>query len=139
MSRQLVLRCSFAGPLEKFLEVNGYDECLDGLSFEDVCLGLRLCKAGNTIWLDQRMLTFESEETHHNPDDVTFRRHNRPLPGYQDCAGEMLGYINSNPPLSRGTPDLRAIRKDVLAGASLPMHSGTFIWPDGKDLLGNTR
>lgn len=126
--------CSFGAPMEVLLEVNGHDQCLDGLSFEDVCLGLRLVKAGHTLWYDQRMLTFESEELHHA--EPAFRRHNRKIPGYQDVAWEMLAWIASNPPQSRGTPNLREIRAKVLAGEPFPMHDGFFVWPDGNNLLG---
>jgi len=134
-SSSYLFGCSFAAPVETLLSVNGFDECLDGLSFEDVCLGLRLEKAGNQLWYDQRMLTFESEEAHHGEGEK-FQRHNRPIEGHQDCAWEMLDWIKNNPPQARGTPDLRKIREDVLRGAQFPMHNGFFIWPDGKNLLG---
>lgn len=126
--------CSFGAPLEVLLDVNGHDECLSGLSFEDVCLGLRLAKAGHTLWYDQRMLTFESEELHHV--EPAFRRHNRCIVGHQDCAWEMLTWIAKNPPMARGTPNLREIRAKVQAGEPFPMHNGFFVWPDGKNLLG---
>lgn len=124
--------CSFAMPVETMLQVNGFDECLDGLSFEDVCFGLRIKKAGFSMWYDQRMLTYESEELHVGG----VRRHNRECPPHKDCAWEMLDWIKNNPPQSRGTPDLRKIRENVLAGEEFPMHTGFFIWPDGKNLLG---
>jgi len=132
---QWLFGCSFAAPVETLLSVNGFDECLDGLSFEDVCLGLRLEKAGHQLWYDQRMLTFESEEAHHGEGEK-FKRHNRPIEGHKDCAWEMLDWIKNNPPQSRGTPDLRKIRADIFKGKPFPMHSGFFIWPDGKNLLG---
>lgn len=134
---QWLYGCSFGIPVETLLEVNGFDEALDGLSFEDVCLGLRLEKAGYQLWYDQRMLTFESEEAHHTPGDEKFQRHNRPIAGHLDCAWEMLGWIKNNPPRSRGTPDLRSIRNDVLSGKPFPNHTGMFVFPDGKNLLGN--
>lgn len=129
--------CSFGAPVEALLSVNGFDESLDGLSFEDVCLGLRLEKAGRQLWYDQGMLTFESEEGHHTPGDEKFKRHNRSIPGHQDCAWEMLDWIKNNPPMARGTPNLRSIRNDVLSGKAFPNHIGMFVFPDGKNLLGN--
>ena len=134
---QWLYGCSFGIPVETLLSVNGFDEALDGLSFEDVCLGLRLEKAGHQLWYDQRMLTFESEEAHHIPGDEKFKRHNRPIEGYQDLAWEMLGWIKNNLPRARGTPDLRTIRNDVLSGKPFPNHTGMFVFPDGKNLLGN--
>lgn len=134
---QWLYGCSFGIPVETLLSVNGFDEALDGLSFEDVCLGLRLEKAGHQLWYDQRMLTFESEEAHHVPGDEKFKRHNRPIDGHKDLAWEMLDWIKVNPPLARGTPDLRVIRNDCLSGKPFPIHTRFFKWPDGKDLLGN--
>lgn len=58
--------CSLAGPTEAFLSVNGWPEANDGLSFEDVCMGICL---GNTNRFSFRyvkaMLTLESEEHHY--------------------------------------------------------------------------
>lgn len=128
--------CSFGAPIETLLSVNGFDEALDGLSFEDVCLGLRLEKAGHQLWYDQKMLTFESEEAHHTPGDEKFKRHNRPIEGHKDIAWWMLDHVKSTH-LSLGTPDLRSMRNDCLAGNPFPNHTGMFVFPDGKNLLGN--
>lgn len=127
--------CSFGAPVETLLSVNGFDEALDGLSFEDVCLGLRLEKAGHQLWYDQKMLTFESEEAHHVPGDEKFKRHNRPIAGHQDLAWWMLDHVKSNH-MALGTPDLRTIRNDCLSGKAFPNHAGMFVFPDGKNLLG---
>jgi hypothetical protein len=58
--------CSLAGPTEAFLSVNGWPEANDGLSFEDVCMGICI---GNTnrfsFRYDKSMLTLESEEDHY--------------------------------------------------------------------------
>lgn len=58
--------CSVAGPVEAFLAVNGWPEACDGLSFEDVCMGICI---GNTnrfsFRYDKAMLTLESEEDHY--------------------------------------------------------------------------
>ena len=58
--------CSVAGPTEAFLSVNGWPEANDGLSFEDVCMGICI---GNTnkfsFRYDKTMLTLESEEDHY--------------------------------------------------------------------------
>ena len=129
--------CSFGSPMKALLDVNGFDEALDGLSFEDVCLGLRLEKAGHQLWYDQRMLTFESEEAHHTQGDEKFKRHNRAIDGHQDCAWEMLDWIKNNPPQARGTSNLGHLQRGVAIGNPFPNHTGFFKWPDGKDLLGN--
>lgn len=58
--------CSQAGPTEAYLCVNGWPEAFDGLSFEDVCMGICI---GNTNRFSFRynklMLTCESEEDHY--------------------------------------------------------------------------
>lgn len=126
--------CSFAAPVETLLSVNGFDECLDGLSFEDVAFGIRLQKAKVPLWYDQTMMTLESQEHH---DTERPPRRNRPIKGFKDCIWEMLSWIKHNPPRSRGTQDLIEIRKRVLAGEPFPMHTGFFVWPDGKDIFGN--
>jgi len=58
--------CSVAAPVEAFLCVNGWPEAFDGLSFEDVCMGIAI---GNTnkfsFRYDKSMLTLESEEHHY--------------------------------------------------------------------------
>lgn len=58
--------CSVAGPVEAFLCVNGWPEAFDGLSFEDVCMGICI---GNTnrfsFRYDKTMQSYESEEDHY--------------------------------------------------------------------------
>lgn len=58
--------CSLAAPVEAFLEINGYPEALcDGMGFEDVIAGIMLEKKGYSFAYDPRMMTYESEELHH--------------------------------------------------------------------------
>lgn len=59
--------CSLAGPVQAFLDVNGWPEALcDGLGSEDYCMGIAI---GNThkysFRFDKRMKTIESEELHY--------------------------------------------------------------------------
>lgn len=58
--------CSLAGPVQAFLDVNGWPEWCDGLGSEDYCMGICI---GNTnkysFRYDRRMATVESEELHH--------------------------------------------------------------------------
>lgn len=59
--------CSLAGPVQAFLDVNGWPETLcDGLGSEDYCMGIAI---GNThkysFRFDKRMKTIESEELHY--------------------------------------------------------------------------
>lgn len=58
--------CSLAGPVEAFLSVNGWPEANDGLSFEDVCMGICLANTNRfSFRYDKSMMTFESEEHHY--------------------------------------------------------------------------
>jgi glycosyltransferase involved in cell wall biosynthesis len=58
--------CSLVAPVEAFLEINGYPEALcDGMGFEDVIAGIMLEKKGYSFAYDPRMMTYESEELHH--------------------------------------------------------------------------
>jgi len=59
--------CSLAGPVQAFLDVNGWPETLcDGLGSEDYCMGIAMGNTGKySFRFDRRMKTFESEELHH--------------------------------------------------------------------------
>lgn len=56
--------CSCAMPVEALLNIGGWPEFADGLSFEDVLTGICLNNAGYGFRYDRRMLTYESEELH---------------------------------------------------------------------------
>ena len=59
--------CSLAGPVQAFLDVNGWPETLcDGLGSEDYCMGICIGNTGRYQFrFDRRMKTIESEELHH--------------------------------------------------------------------------
>ncbi len=58
--------CSLAGPVQAFLDVNGWPESIcDGLGFEDCCMGIALGNLNRySFRFDRRMRTTESEELH---------------------------------------------------------------------------
>jgi hypothetical protein len=56
--------CSFGCPTDGFLRVNGFDEMLDGQSGEDYDFGIRIERAGYSVFYNRNMLTLESEELH---------------------------------------------------------------------------
>lgn len=59
--------CSFVAPLDALLSVNGYPEYLcDGLGYEDSIMGKMLYRAGIAFRFDPLMMTWESEDDHHN-------------------------------------------------------------------------
>lgn len=59
--------CSLAGPVQAFLDVNGFPEALcDGLGGEDYCMGIAIGNTGKySFRFDKRMKTIESEELHY--------------------------------------------------------------------------
>jgi glycosyltransferase involved in cell wall biosynthesis len=65
--------CSLAGPVDKFLQVGGWPECMDGMGFEDCCMGFCLQNNQFDLKYDPRMMTIESEDNHASGDFV-FRR-----------------------------------------------------------------
>jgi hypothetical protein len=52
--------CSFGAPRKLLVEVNGLDELCDPIGWSDCSLGLRLQRAGATIFYSRQMLTVES-------------------------------------------------------------------------------
>jgi hypothetical protein len=56
--------CSFAGPLRDFIDVEGFDEGCDTLSFEDVTFGIRLENARKKLHYNRNMMTVENNELH---------------------------------------------------------------------------
>jgi len=59
--------CSIAAPVEAMLEIGGWPEALcDGLSFEDVIAGIMMEKKDYRFVYDRLMMTYESEEGHHD-------------------------------------------------------------------------
>lgn len=60
--------CSLVAPVEAFMKINGWPEMSDstGIGMEDCHTGIALGNNGYKLWYDRRMLTYESEEHHHN-------------------------------------------------------------------------
>ncbi len=58
--------CSLAGPVQAFLDVNGWPEWCDSLGSEDYCMGICIGNTGKySFRYDRRMQTIESEEMHY--------------------------------------------------------------------------
>lgn len=86
----LLFGCSFGAPIEWLLSINGLDEICDGMGYEDTNLGLRLEKKGYRMFYDMQMMTYESEEAHH--EETSFLRVDKLLTEeqYNECR-ERLG------------------------------------------------
>lgn len=127
--------CSVAGPTEAFLSVNGWPESNDGLSFEDVCMGICI---GNTnrfsFRYDKTMLTLESEEDHYKEKPM-IRSDFGISPKDKSHAALNIAKQSKWFPNFFGEEGIRGLRNRVLAGepfpiVQIPQHE----WFTGKPL-----
>lgn len=65
ISGEFLYGCSLLAPVELLLQVGGWPEYADGMSFEDVLMGLAMSNCGIKFRYNRNMLTVESEEHHH--------------------------------------------------------------------------
>jgi len=128
---------SLAGPIEAFLQVNGFDEDCDSMGSEDYVCGIMIEKLGWKFKFCPRMKTTESEELHGSK-GVEISRIIKPM-GATDAshvilnmakAGRNTGAFYSNKQMT-----LREARQSVLAGdpmpeCSIPQHD----WRDSQPL-----
>ncbi len=123
--------CNLAVPLELLLQVNGWDECADGVGFEDALLGLRLERAGATLRYDRTMKIVEDAAGHFAPHNEPLPRTNRAIAGYKDLAWEMLAHSGGTQ--ARGNDfNLRELRAAVLKDgySAFPTQVKPFRFPD---------
>jgi hypothetical protein len=114
--------CSFAAPLEWFLEVNGMDEAADSLSSEDYLLGIRLQKAGRRFIYDPGVYTVEDRLAHFEPGNVLLRS-DYTVSGApdKDFSHWILRTVREGGKRSLGTPDLRELRALRKQGLPYPV------------------
>ncbi len=112
--------CSLAGPVEAFLQINGFPEHCDGLGSEDYIAGIVLENNGWKIMYDRRMLTLESEEAHHF--DKAFKRSDFGVsPNDKSHAVLNMAYQQKEFPNYFGEGGIRALRENILAGGEFPI------------------
>ncbi len=130
--------CSLAGPVEAFLQVNGWDEDADccGMGGEDYLCGMALERAGYKFKYDRRMLTLESEELHHAEPPLI--RLIEKVDGKPDASQVLLKMaIKGRCPAPNYFPPggIRAERERVLrGGAFTPARCPEHSWYSGKPL-----
>lgn len=114
--------CSFALPLEYYLQVNGQDEIFDSLGGEDYSLGLNLEKAGYKLYYNRNALTLESEERHRDPGSSSGIRVDKKM-GSTYSSNILLDKLMKSPkPISLGNKfSLRHLREQVIAGLGFPI------------------
>lgn len=129
--------CSLAGPIEAFLQINGFDEDCDSMGSEDYVCGMMISKAGWKFKFCPRMKTIESEELHEDKDGPVLRII-KPIADTDAShvilnmvqAGRDKGAFYSNKQMT-----LREAREIVLTGGpmpecNIPQHD----WRDGQPL-----
>lgn len=113
--------CSVAGPVDAFLSVNGWPEAFDGLSFEDVCMGICI---GNTnrfsFRYDKSMMTLESEEDHYIEKPM-IRSDYGVSPKDKSHAALNIAKASKWYPNFFGDEGIRGLRDRILRGEPFPM------------------
>lgn len=121
--------CSLVAPVETVLDSGGWPESLcAGMGYEDSCFGKIIRNRRDKSTFDPTMLTYESEEGHHVPDDV-FRRSDpckcHPCTNPRnDKSHAALAAVRRAKSINNGY-SIRALRDIVLAGGEFPVPT----WP----------
>lgn len=127
--------CSVAAPIEAFLAINGYPLNCGSLGYEDSVTGQVIERNGYPFRYDRRALTLESEEHHHIGKQM---RREDPGVSPNDKSHAMLAMYRSAANFGDNyyaAGGIREIRKQVLAGAPLPIIRSPFHeWFTGRPL-----
>lgn len=122
--------CCTCVKLEWWLQVNGYDERMDGLSFEDIIAGMNLHNAGVPIKYDPDFAIIEDRTP--SELDAPFRREDKGV-SPNDKSHKSLELFGTQDRANHQW-DLRQIRQDVLAGNPFPVPTD----PDPRDWYDNS-
>jgi len=111
--------CSLIAPVESYLSVNGWDENCDGMGYEDVVTGALLENAGWNFIYDWSMMTYESEELHH--DEFPMKRIDKGI-SPRDKSHAILNSIRMRKwaPNYFGEEGISGLRQRILKGESFP-------------------
>jgi hypothetical protein len=127
--------CSFGCTTESFLQVNGFDELLDGQGGEDYDFGIRIERHGEKIFYNRNMTTYESEELHAQL--PVMKRIIKAKDGSPDASVVCLNRVAKEQRIipMQNYYNLREERKSVLAG-NLPTFypQPTHHWYDNQPL-----
>lgn len=124
------------GPLEAFLEVNGYPELLcDSLSFEDVIVGIAIERANFSFVYDRSMMIYESEELHHSQENFSGKRIDKGI-SPNDKSHEVLRRVMHDDYSIWNWFNLRSLRYRCLRGEPFPIPKGPHLdWYDNQPLI----
>lgn len=107
--------CAVAAPLSWLLEVNGFEEGVDGLSGEDYLLGLMLANRGRRIDYVPDLFVSQDRTSGH---DHRMRRTDKGV-SPDDKSHAALARFGSRT-RTEFTPDLRVLRARIAAGLGFP-------------------
>lgn len=126
----LMFGCSFGVPLEYIIKTNGQDEDCDPIGGEDYMFGMRLARLGVSFWYNRNMLTYESEELHHDPINEIFLRVDKATPG------NPMGHDSSHVILGRlgGTRSPKALGNHYEMESARQRYQETGEFPSVKDI-----
>jgi hypothetical protein len=143
--------CSFGALVEDLLAVNGLEEACDAVGGEDYNLSLRLWKHGKQPFYNRNMLTWESEEAHHeappmlridpkvDPDKCIRMPNGMVIHNPQTDASHVILTIalDGGPQPVGNLFDLRQLREMALSGRKVPAPTEPSVfWPTGEPLKG---
>lgn len=127
--------CTFALPLEWALQVNGFEEGMDGLGMEDVIFGLMLKNAGYQINFDPQMRMIEDRTEGQtacgrDPNGV-MKKTDKGISPKDKSHAALDRFGNSKQ--TQFTPNLRTMRDE--REFKIPLQDGSYIdWYDGQDI-----
>jgi hypothetical protein len=142
--------CSFATPIQAFLDINGFDEDADSMSGEDYIAGMMIERAGYQMRYVRTMQTLESEEAHY--EEAPFLRIIKKGPAFEErfprpqgkmgewdashwILDEVMSGRRNRAPNYFGESGLAGLRERVLAGEEFPvMEIPSHDWRDGQAL-----
>ena len=132
--------CSVVLPIEAVMQTNGFPEALcASLAYEDTGMSLMLSNNGWSFLIDPRMMTYESEELHHQPGQHFVRldpcRGDPNAVPRDDMSHAMLRILEhaKNHPNYFGPEGIRGLRQRVLRGEPFPiMTIPEHCWFTGK-------
>lgn len=110
-------------PMEALLTVNGYDTDCDSLSYEDTITGKMVQSQGYHFVFAPRMMTWESEELHHDSSNPRFIRWD-PGKSPNDKSHAILNLIKNGrnrAPNYYGDEGIRGLRERILRGEPFPI------------------
>lgn len=126
--------CSFAIPIDFYLDVGGQDEIHSGCGGEDFGFGLSLQKAGHKLWYNRNALSYEDEDAHYI-DEPMIRLDKRMGDTYSSnvLLDKLLSW--GEPKIFGNDFDIKHIRRLVQAGKEFPHPKpGKLHWPDNQPL-----